>query len=388
MQRRAILKTISAGAVALAAPRIVSAAAETATLRFVPQADLSVLDPVFTTAYVTRNHAFMVFDTLYGIDAAFNPQPQMLAGHTVEQDGKLWRLTLRPGLTFHDGEPVLAKDAVASIRRWAQRDAFGSALLAATDEITAPSDRVVQLRLNKPFPMLPLAMGHGSNTMLPVMPARLAATPPTQAVTEMVGSGPYRFVADERVAGSLAVYRKFDGYVPRPDGQPSFTAGPKIANVARAEWHTIPDPATAAAALQAGEIDWWEQPTADLLPLLRRNKAIVVEILDHAGNIGFLRLNSLLPPFDKPAVKHALLGAINQADFMQAVVGDDPAMWRDKVGVFTPGTPLANEAGIAVLTRPRDDARVKRDLAGTLRAVHTWYQRAVAINDPCRFASA
>lgn len=362
MKRRDILKTASAGAVMLAAPRVASAA-ETAALRFVPQADLAVLDPVFTTAYVTRNHAFMVFDTLYGIDDAFNPQPQMLAGHTIENDGTKWTLTLRDGLKFHDNEPVLAKDALASIKRWAQRDAFGSSLLAATDEMTAPSDKVVQIRLKRPFPMLPLAMGHGSNTMLPVMPERLANTPPSTAVVEMVGSGPYRFVADERVAGSLAVYHKFDGYVPRADGRPSFTSGPKIANVERVEWHTIPDAATAAGALQAGEIDWWEQPTSDLLPLLRNDKAVVVEILDRAGNIGFLRLNSLLPPFDKPTVKRALLGAINQADFMQAVVGDDPAMWHDKVGVFTPGTPLATDAGIEVFSSPRDYAKVKRELA-------------------------
>jgi peptide/nickel transport system substrate-binding protein len=352
-----------AGAIALAAPRIASAAANAATLRFVPQADLAVLDPVFTTAYVTRNHAFMVFDTLYGIDESFNPQPQMLAGHTVENDGKLWTLTLREGLKFHDGEPVLAKDALASIKRWAPRDAFGSSLLAATDEMTAVSDQDVKIRLKKPFPMLPLAMGHGSNTMLPVMPERLANTPASQAVAEMVGSGPYRFVASERVAGSLAVYRKFDGYVPRAGGKPSFTTGPKVANVERIEWHTIPDPATAAAALQAGEIDWWEQPTSDLLGLLRKNRAITIAILDRAGNIGFLRVNSLLPPFDNPAIKHALLGAINQADFMQAVVGEDPKMWRDKVGVFTPGTPLATDAGIDVFSSAPDFDRVKRDLA-------------------------
>jgi peptide/nickel transport system substrate-binding protein len=361
MKRRDILKTMSAGAAALAAPRIATAA-DAGVLRFVPQADLAVLDPVFTTAYVTRNHAFMVFDTLYGIDEYFNPRPQMLAGHTVENDGKLWTLTLRDGLKFHDGEPVLAKDAVASIKRWAQRDAFGSSLLAATDEMTAPSDRAVQIRLKKPFPMLPLAMGHGSNTMLPIMPERLANTPPSTAVTEMVGSGPYRFVASERVAGSLAVYRKFENYAPRPDGRPSFTTGPKVANVERIEWHTLPDPATAAAALQAGEVDWWEQPTSDLLPLLRQNKAVVVEILDRAGNIGFLRVNSLLPPFDNPAVKRALLGAVNQADFMMAVVGENQAMWHDKVGVFTPGTPLATDAGIEVFTSPRDYASVKREL--------------------------
>ncbi|HYZ24365.1 MAG TPA: ABC transporter substrate-binding protein [Rhodopila sp.] len=362
MRRRDLLTSFTGGVAALAAPRVASAAGGD-VLRFVPQADLAVLDPVFATAYVTRNHAFLVFDTLYGIDDAFNPQPQMLAGHTVENDGRLWTLTLRDGLKFHDGTPVLGRDALASIQRWAQRDAFGASLLAATEEMSAPSDRTVRIRLRKPFPMLPLAMGHGSNTMLPVMPERLARTPPNQAVTEMVGSGPYRFLADERVAGSRAVYQRFAGYQPRSDGRTSFTAGPKVAYVERIEWQTIPDAATAAGALQAGEIDWWENPTSDLLPLLRRNRSVVVDILDRAGNIGFLRVNSLLPPFDNAAVKRVLLSAVSQPDFMQAVAGDDAAMWRDKVGVFTPGTPLATDAGIGVFSAAPDYAKVRRDLA-------------------------
>jgi peptide/nickel transport system substrate-binding protein len=359
MKRRHFLQTAAA---VLAAPSIGSAAGAR-TLTFVPQADLAVLDPVWATAYVTRNHAFLVFDTLFGIDENYQPQPQMVDGYTVENDGKLWTLTLREGLQFHDGTPVLARDAVASIRRWGSRDAFGGSLMAATDEMSAPSDRVIQLRLSKPFPTLPLAMGKGSNTMLPVMPERLAKTPATQQVTEMMGSGPYRFMADERIAGSRAVYRKFDGYVPRPDGVPSFTAGPKRAHVERIEWKTIPDAATAAAALQSGEVDWWEQPTADLLPMLKRNKAITTEVIDHAGNIGFLRLNSLYPPFDKPAVKAALLGALNQADFMNAVVGTDPELWRDEVGVFAPGTPLASKVGMEVLSRNPDYDKVRRNLA-------------------------
>ncbi len=360
MKRRDFLKTAAAAGATLAAPAIASAASN--SLIFVPQADLAVLDPVWATAYVTRNHAFLVFDTLFGIDENYQPQPQMVDGYTVENDGKLWMLTLREGLKFHDDTPVLARDAVASIRRWASRDAFGGSLLAVTDELSAPSDRVIRLRLSKPFPALPLAMGKGSNTMLPVMPERLANTPGTQQVTEMTGSGPYRFIADERVPGSRAVYRKFEGYVPR-SGTPSFTTGPKIANIERIEWKTIPDAATAAAALQSGEIDWWEQPTADLIPVLKRSKDITTEVIDRAGNIGFLRLNSLYPPFDKPAVKAALLGAVDQADFMNAVVGTDPEMWRDKAGVFTPGTPLASEVGMEVLTSKRDYDKVKRDLA-------------------------
>jgi peptide/nickel transport system substrate-binding protein len=363
MKRRDFLKTATGTAAVLAAPHVVRAQGA-GVLKFVPQADLAVLDPVYVTAYVTRNHAFLVYDTLYGIDATYQPQPQMVEGHVIENDGKLWTLTLRDGLLFHDGQKVLARDAVASIKRWAARDVtFGSSLMAVTDELSAPSDKQIRFRLKKPFPMLPLALGHGSNTMLPIMPERFAATPGSQQVTEMVGSGPYRFLAGERVAGSLAVYRRFEGYVPRSSGVPSFIAGPKIATIERIEWHTIPDAATAAAALQAGEVHWWEQPTTDVLPLLRKNPAITTEVIDRAGNIGWLRVNNLYPPFDNPAIKHAVLGAINQADFMQAAAGTDPQMWRTGAGVFPPGTPLANTAGMEVFSDKPDYDRVKRELS-------------------------
>jgi peptide/nickel transport system substrate-binding protein len=362
MKRRDFLKTTAAGATVLAAPHAVRAQGA-GVLKFVPQADLAVLDPVYATAYVTRNHAFLVYDTLYGIDETYQPQPQMVEGHVIENDGKLWTLTLRDGLLFHDGQKVQARDAIASIKRWAARDAFGASLMAVTDELSAPSDKQIRFRLKRPFPALPLALGRGSNTMLPIMPERFAATPGTQQVTEMVGSGPYRFLADERVSGSRAAYRRFEGYVPRGSGVSSFTAGPKIATVERIEWHTIPDAATAAAALQEGEVDWWEQPIPDLLPLLRRNPKITTEIIDRAGNIGIMRLNSLYPPFDNPAVKHALLGAINQADFMQAVAGMDPQTWSTGAGVFPPGTPLANTAGMEVFSDNPDYDRVKHELA-------------------------
>lgn len=361
MQRRDFLAGVGTG-LALAAPRTVRAAAAS-TLVFVPQADLTLLDPVYVTAYVTRNHAFLVFDTLYGLDENYQPQPQMVEGHVVEDDGRTWKLTLRPGLIFHDGSPVLARDAVASIRRWTLRDPFGASLQAVTDELSAPDDRTIRFRLKKPFPSLPLALGRGSNAMCPVMPERLARTPGTQQVTEMVGSGPYRFLAGERVPGARAVYQRFAGYVPRPSGTPSFIAGPKIAGIERIEWRTIPDPATAAAALQSGEIDWWETPSADLLPLLRRNRSIKTEIIDRAGNIGVLRVNSLHPPFDSPGIRRALLGGIDQSDFMTAVAGTDPAMWHQPAGVFTPGTPLEVKDGLDVFTGPRDYARVRRELA-------------------------
>ena len=359
MQRRAFL----AGSAATLALSAIARAQGSRVLKFIPQADLTVLDPVWTTAYVTRNHAFMVFDTLYGQDSHYKASPQMVAGHVVGNDGKLWKLTLREGLTWHDGERVLARDCVASIQRWGKRDAFGQALLAATDELSAPDDKTIQFRLKKPFPLLPDALGKSPSPMCAMMPERLAKTDAFTQVTEMVGSGPYRFLPKERVPGARAVYERFVDYVPRPDGTPDWTAGPKIVNFDRVEWTTIPDAATASSAMQSGEQDWWDYATADLLPLLRRAKNLKVTVQDPSGQCAIMRFNFLQPPFDNAAIRRALLGAVNQADFMTAVASDDTSMWHVPSGFFCPGTPMASDAGMAVLSGPRDYARVKADLA-------------------------
>ena len=359
ISRRRLLT--AAGAATLARPAFVRAQART-TLRFVPQADLAALDPVWTSAYVTRNHAFAVFDTLYGQDGAFKARPQMVEGAAVDADGRQWRLRLRDGLRFHDGTPVLARDCVASIGRWGKRDAFGSALLAATDELSAPDDRTVQFRLKRPFPLLPDALGKAGPNMCPIMPERLARTDPFTQITEMVGSGPFRFLPDERVAGARAAYARFEGYVPRPDGTPDWTAGPKVAHFDRVEWTTIPDVATAAAAVKRGEVDWWERCDFDQKPALSRDPKLRVFLVEVAGFCCFLRLNQLHPPFDNPGIRRALLGAVDQASFMAAAAGDDPADSRTGLGFFPTGTPLSSDAGMAALTGPRDLDRVKRDL--------------------------
>ncbi|KNY22958.1 ABC transporter substrate-binding protein [Methylobacterium sp. ARG-1] len=363
MKRRTLLQ--GAGAMiagAVAHPALVRAASAT-TLRFVPYADLALLDPIITTNYVTRTHALMVFDTLYSLDASYRAQPQMVAGHDVSPDGLTWRLTLRDGLRFHDGTPVLARDVVASLKRWSQRDAFGGALFATVDELSAPSDTLVQFRLKRPFPLLPDALAKPTSYLPVIMPERLSATPATQAVPEMIGSGPYRYVAAERVPGSLNVYRKFEDYRPRQDGTPSFTAGPRIAHFDRVEWRTIPDGATAAGALRSGEIDWWEQPLVDLVPDLLRQRDVRVELVETTGLIGQIRLNHTLPPFDNPKICRALLSAVDQTEMMDAVAGSDPAIRRGPVGIFTAGGPMASDVGMEVLTSKRDLAAAKKALA-------------------------
>ena len=358
MRRRNFL---ASSAATLAAPSI-GRAQGSQVLKFIPQSDVTVLDPIWTTAYVTRNHGYLIFDTLFGTDGTFKATPQMAAGLTTENDGKLVRITLRDGLKFHDGTPVLARDCVASIQRWGKRDAYGQTLLAATDELTAADDKTIQFRLKKPFPLLPDALGKSPTSFPAMMPERLAKTDAFTQITEMVGSGPYRFNAKERVPGSLLVYEKFADYVPRADGTADWTSGPKVAHFDRVEWHVIPDASTALAALQKGEVDWWENPTADMLPIMRKNKDIKVEMQDPTGLMGGMRLNHLTAPFNNPGIRRALLKAISQEDFAIAVAGDDPAMRHVPTGLFCPISPFASEEGLEVFKGKRDYDAVKKEI--------------------------
>ncbi len=361
MRRRALLQTTLAGAATLAAPAILRAqgtAGGKSLLRFIPQADPASLDPVWTTADVTRNHAYAVYDTLYGMNTKYLPQPQMVDGHTTSGDGKQWELTLRQGLKFHDGTPVLARDAVASIRRWGARDAFGGVLLSVTDDISAPSDTVIRFQLKKPFPLLPAALANGCF----IMPERLAKTDPFTQVTEVVGSGPFRFVAAERVSGAKVVYEKFAAYVPRQDPT-SFTAGGKPVYFDRVEWSWVPDPATAAAALTGGEYDWWENPSLDLVPSLKRDRNLTVVVKDHEGEMGCLRFNEMYPPFDNPAIRRVVLSAIDQKEFMTAVAGAVPELIQTGIGLWMPGSPYANSEGVDTMKGAADVGKLKADLA-------------------------
>lgn len=339
MERRTVL---TAGLATLAAPAL--GAEQSRVLRFVPYVDLPLLDPVINTASQVRTHAFLVWDTLYGLDADYVARPQMVAGHRMEDDGRTWVLTLRDGLRFHDGTPVLARDAVASIRRWAGIDGFGRSLMAAVDVLDAPDDRTVRFRMQRAFPLLPDALGKMSPSVLPIMPERLAATPATKAVAEVVGSGPFRFVAAERVPGSRLVYERFADYVPGA-GAAGFTSGAKTVHFDRVEWLTMPEGATAMAALQTGDVDWVEAPPPDLLPPLRRERGLAVRTNDTTGVVPILRFNTLHPPFDNVAVRRAVLSAVNQREFLSAFSGDD-TLWQAGFVAFCPGTPFASDAGL------------------------------------------
>jgi ABC-type transport system substrate-binding protein len=324
-------------------------------LRMVPQSNLASLDPIFSTANVTRNHGFMIYDTLYGMSAQLEPQPQMALGHQMDYGGRRVMIYLRPGLKFHDGEPVLARDVVASLYRWAARNPLGQKLSAVLSSFSAPDDQSVLIVMRRPFPMLFNALAALSQPAF-IMPERVAKTDAYKQIDDTTGSGPFRFKRDEYNSGSLIVYERNPDYMPAA-GPPSLTAGGKVAYFDRVEWRIIPDAGTASAALQAGEIDWYEQPPPELQALLRRQRQLQVVPMDTMPLVGILRPNHLHPPFDDVKVRRALYPAVDQADYMTAIVGPDPSLIFTGVGVYTPGGPSVTQAGMELLTGPRSVER-------------------------------
>ncbi len=349
MRRRTFLKGSAASVAAMAAAGRAPALAQPAgnrVLRMIPHANLTSVDPIWTTAYISRNHGYLVWDTLFGTNERFEIKPQMAAGHDVSSDRKTYTITLRDGLKFHDGEPVRAKDAVASLKRWMKRDSFGQFADTMTDEISARDDKTIVIRLKQPFAGLMDALGKPSSNVPFIMPERVANTDPFQqiSVDSVVGSGPFKFERGEYRPGAGMVWSKFADYVPRNE-PPSWSAGGKVAKVDRVEWRIIPDAATASAALQAGEVDWWEQPAPDLIAVVRRNRNVKVEILDNLGNLAMMRFNHLHPPFNNPAIRRAVATAVNQQDYLAAMMGSEPEMAKECYSVFTCNTPLASEIG-------------------------------------------
>ncbi len=358
IRRRALL----AAAPSLpAAPALGQGAARARTLRFMPQAALAALDPIFNPTTIVTTHGYCVFDTLYGADSRLRPRPQMAEGHMVSADGLLWTIRLREGLRFHDGAPVRSRDCVASLKRWAVRDGFGQVLARAVAEWGTPDDRTLTIRLHRPFPAMLDALAKPAAYTPFIMPERSAATPPDRPVTDMTGSGPWKWVAGEFVQGSRAVYVRNEAYVPRAE-PPDGATGAKIVHFDRLELPWIPDGGTAVAALRTGEIDWIEYPLPDLVPVLQRERGVTTQIYDPNGFLGFLRFNQLHPPFDDVALRRAIRDVLVQEDYMSAVTL--PGDWRECHAMFPCGLPQVTEFPAA----PRGPAAMERARAALREA--------------------
>ena len=341
---------------ALALPQVACATTITAVMH----SDLRIIDPGFTSAYITRDHGYMVFDTLLAEDANFRIQPQM-ADWKVSDDKLTYTFTLRDGLKWHDGAPVTAEDCVASLKRWSKNDSMGQKLMDFTASLEATDEKTMTLKLKEPYGLVLESIGKPSSYAPFMMPKRLAETPASQQIKEQIGSGPFKFVAAEFQPGVKAVYEKNRDYVPRKE-PPSWTAGAKVVKVDRVEWITMADAQTAVNALQSGDIDFMEILPFDMLPVLAANTDIRIETLNKLGFQTIGRMNFLYPPFDNPKIRRAAFMAMNQKDVLDALVGN-PDYYRICGAVFVCDTPLATEVGSESLVSGNGMAEAKKLLA-------------------------
>ncbi|MFP7674650.1 ABC transporter substrate-binding protein [Marivita sp. S0852] len=341
---------------ALLAPGALAAQEDEVTLTAVMHSGLRVLDPVITTAHITRNHGYMIYDVLTAVDENFTPQPQM-ASWEVSEDGTVYTFTLRDGLMFHDGAPVTGEDVVASLNRWGQRDSGGQLIFDVTESLEATDDKTVVWTLTEPFAPLLDVISKQSAVPPFIMPARVAATSADETITEYIGSGPFVFNNDEYEPGVSVTYEKFDDYVPREE-EASWMAGGKTVNVDRVVWTTMPDALTAVNALAAGEIDYLEQVQIDLLPILETTPEVNVEVRDQLGYVTIGRPNHLHPPFDNKLVRQAAMAALDQESMLQTMQGD-PAYYNVCGAIFGCATPLGDEAGSDIVTEGANIERAR-----------------------------
>jgi len=330
------------------------------TITAVMHSDLRIIDPIFTTAYISRDHGYMVYDTLLATDSSFKITPQM-ADWKVSDDKLTYTFTLRDGLKWHDGAPVTAEDCVASLKRWAKADGMGQKLMDFTASLEATDAKTITLKLKESYGLVLESIGKPSSLVPFMMPKRLAETPHTQQIKEQVGSGPFKFVTAEFQPGVKAVYEKNKDYVPRKEA-PSWTAGGKVVKVDRVEWITMADAQTAVNALQSGDIDFMETTPFDLVPVLAANKDLKVEVLSKLGFQTIGRMNFLYPPFDNVKIRRAALAALNQKNVLDALVGN-PQQYKICGAVFICDTPLATDVGSETLVKGNGMAQAKKLLA-------------------------
>ncbi|MBL6081780.1 ABC transporter substrate-binding protein [Belnapia sp. T18] len=335
------------------APLVLSAAfsdvrAEERTLRVSLNTELQVLDPIVTTINATRVFSYLVYDTLFAIDEQGNYKPQMVDRYEVSDDRLTYTFHLRDGLEWSDGKFVTAEDAVASIRRWAQREALGVQIMRVAEGLRVVDPRSFELKLREPYAYVIEALGKPGNVIPVMMPARLANLPANTAVPEVVGSGPFLFDHTNWRPGERATFRRNPRYRPRAEPA-SGLAGGKDVHFDRVDLISMPDQATRVAALQAGEVDYLEIIPADFIRLMRRNRNVTIAKPRGAGQImSIISLNHAQPPFDNVRIRRVAQMAVNQADIMASLGLPEDLYLRECYALYMCNTAGETNAGTEI----------------------------------------
>jgi peptide/nickel transport system substrate-binding protein len=343
--RRTVLEGGLAAAAIAASPAIARAQSKPSvahTVRGVFHGDIPTYDPIWTTANMSAYHGAMVYDTLFGIDGNQVPQPQMVGKYGVSDDKLTWTFELRDGLKWTDGTDVTTADVIPSLKRWAARDGGGQHMMLRVKDISAKDAKTFQIVLKERYGLVLDVLAKTSTPICYMMRKKEAETDPMQKIDTVVGSGPFKLNLDETKPGTQYVYDKNPAYKPRSE-PPTGIAGGKVVKLERVVFINMPDAQTAMAALQAGEIDFYEIPPLDLLGSLESDSNIKLEVLNPLGNVGQIRLNFLHPPFDNEKARQAMLYLVSQSDMMKASFGESKYA-RTCGAYFGCGTPMENDA--------------------------------------------
>jgi len=343
-------------ALALAATAAATGAAAQTQLKLIPQADLKSFDPVWNTAAITLNHAFMVYDTLFGLDANMQPKPQMVESYSVSPDGLTHKFTLRAGMKYHDGTPVTAKDVPPSLTRWSKKTTDGAALVSRAASMTATGELSFEIVLKEPFGPILDAL---SNPIQPpfIMREKDSSTDHNTQLTDAIGSGPFMFVKEEWKPGDKVLYRKNKDYKPRTEATDAY-AGSKMPKVDEVLWTYIPDSQTATQAFLRGEADIFEIPPMDLLPLMKKDPNVTVEVFNKPGVHGMVRFNALHPPFNNAKARQAFMLAVDQKQYLAGMIGN-PEYEKECYAVFQCGSPNETTVGSEMFQK-RDLEKAKQ----------------------------
>jgi peptide/nickel transport system substrate-binding protein len=342
ISRRQVVRGTAAAAMMLGAPSV-RAQKDKQILHFGAEADLRILDPVWTTAYITRNHGYLVYDTLFGTDESLRIKPQMVDRTVVSPNGMKYTFRLRDGLRWHDGKPVLSEDCVESLKRWGKKDRLGQLLMAHTGKIGAVDNKTFALELVEPFGLVLEALGKTGGNVPFMMPARISSISPEEQLKEVIGSGPFKFARDEWKPGEQVEYLRNADYIPR-DETPGGSTGGKKVYLDKVIWRYIADPWDAAEDLAAGEVDWWQEPPLDFIPKIEQNPDLQTFLIDPLGQQGWLRPNFLHPPFNNRKTRQALLHAMDQVTFLYLSLGQSK-YYRSCNSVYACGGPYATTIG-------------------------------------------
>jgi peptide/nickel transport system substrate-binding protein len=328
-------------------------------LKVAPSADVQELDPTRGRNLISRIYSQMVFDTLFALDHTLSPKPMMVDRETVSDDRLTYTFTLRAGLKFHDGSPVTTRDVIASLNRWLDGTTVGAPLKSRIASLSAIDDLTFTLVLKEPFGLIEFMLAGAGAPIPGIMREKDANRPESEAMTTPIGSGPFRYVASERVSGHRVVFERNADYAVRPE-PPDGLAGGKIVKVDRVEWTIMPDNTTTAAALANGEIDFWEGIAPDLVPYLRSHD-VVVRRTNALPSMALIRPNFQVPPFNDVRARRALALLFDQRELLAAVAGDS-MKWETCYAFTICGGPFSSEVGSEPY-RKVDVAKAKELLA-------------------------